>query len=139
MFQRKRRLKKERSKKRFKLLVFSLFIFLILVILAEYLYLVFPIGSPQFISPVAKNNSSKTAYIENYLQKEKIPFVSVTASSDASFIVTLLGGGEVILSSKKDFGSQISSLQLILSSLTIEGKKLKALDFRFDNPVVSFY
>jgi hypothetical protein len=50
----------------------------------------------------------------------------------------LIDNGEVILSSKKDIGSQLSSLQLMLARLTIEGKKLKVLDFRFDNPVVSF-
>ena len=60
------------------------------------------------------------------------------ASSDASLIVELENEGVVILSSKKDIRSQISSLQLILSRLTIEGKKLKILDFRYDNPVVSF-
>ena len=58
--------------------------------------------------------------------------------SDGSFAVTLQDGGEVILSSKKDIGSQLTSLQLVLSRLTIEGKKLKRLDFRFDNPVVEF-
>jgi len=52
--------------------------------------------------------------------------------------VELRDGGELILSSKKDLENQLSSLQLILSRLTIEGKKLKKLDFRYDNPVVSF-
>jgi hypothetical protein len=90
------------------------------------------------ISPLAKGKTSKLIILENQLAKKKINFVSTIASSDGSFIVKFNDGGEVILSSKKDIGSQLSSLQLILSSLTIEGKKLKVLDFRFDNPVVSF-
>jgi len=90
------------------------------------------------ISPLAKSKLSKVANLENEFEKIKVPFASITTSSNSSFTVKLLDGGEVILSSKKDIGSQLSSLQLILARLTIEGKKLKILDFRFDNTVVSF-
>ena len=135
---RRRRLKKEKSKYRIKT-IFILLIFLLLsVAIIEYLYLNFSFGRASFLSPIAKVNQSKVAVVENTLDKKKIPFLSTSYNLDNSFTVELRDGGEVILSSGKDLDSQLSSLQLILSRLTIEGKKLKKLDFRFDNPVVSF-
>ena len=134
----RRRLKKERSKYRATVLFIGLLFLSFLIIVSEYLYLNFSFGRITFISPIAKINQSKVAFLEGLLDKQKIAFLSVNLNPDDSFRVELRDGGEVILSSKKDLGSQLSSLQLILSRLTIEGKKLKILDFRFDNPVVSF-
>lgn len=138
MFRRKRQLKKEKLKNRALVLLFSLIGFLILILFAEYLYLHFSFEKTYFISPIAKTQYSKTIALENLLKIEDVSFSSVYSSQDTSFIVNLKNGGRVILSSKKDIKKQISSLQLILSRLTIEGKKLKVLDFRFDNPVVTF-
>lgn len=134
----KRRLKKEKSKYRIKILFLSLIFLFLAILLIEYLYLNFSFGRTTFISPIAKVNQSKVAIVEKALDNKKIPFLSANFNSDNSFTVELKDGGEVILSSDKDLGSQLSSLQLILSRLTIEGKKLKKLDFRFVNPVVSF-
>ncbi|MCL5970733.1 MAG: hypothetical protein M1450_04515 [Patescibacteria group bacterium] len=138
MFQRKRQLKKEKSKSRIKLAFISLLFLLLALLLTEYLYLNFSFGRNTYISPIAKEKKSKIITLEAELEKSNIPFKTVSASSDASLVVHLIDESVVILSSKKDIKSQISSLQLILSRLTIEGKKLKILDFRFDNPVVSF-
>lgn len=136
MFQ-KRRLKKERSKYRIRTLFILLFFLLSLILVVEYLSLNFSFGRTSFVSPIAKIKQSKVTFLENTLEKQKIAFFSVNLNSDSSFTVVLKEGGEVIFSSKKDLDNQLSSLQLILSRLTIEGKKLKKLDFRFDNPVVS--
>jgi hypothetical protein len=138
MFQRKRQLKKEKSKSRIKLVFISLAFLLLALLLFEFLYLNFSFGRNTYISPIAKEKKSKIITLEAELEKSNISFKTVSASSDASLVVHLINGSVVILSSKKDIKSQISSLQLILSRLTIEGKKLKSLDFRFDNPVVSF-
>jgi hypothetical protein len=136
MLLQRRLLKKEKLKVKIKLIFTICVILLITVIGLEFLY--FNFIKVSVISPLAKSKFSRQTNLENELAKKKIPFVSVTASSDGSFIVKLLDQGGVILSSKKDIGSQLSSLQLMLARLTIEGKKLKILDFRFDNPVVSF-
>jgi hypothetical protein len=136
MFRQRRLLKKEKLKVKIKLFFAVCVVFLIAVIGFEFIY--FNFANAPVISPLAKSKSSKLANLENQLSKAKIPFTSVSTSADGSFTIQLPEGGEVILSSKKDIGSQLSSLQLILSSLTIEGKRLKILDFRFDNPVVSF-
>lgn len=134
----RRRLKKERSKRRIRIFFISLLLLSLFIVAIEYLYLNFSFGRATFISPIAKINKSKLALLESSLDKKKIAFLSASLNLDNSFTVELKEGEEIILSSKKDLESQLSSLQLILSRLTIEGKKLKKLDFRFDNPVVSF-
>ena len=136
MFQQKRLLKKEKLKGKIRLVFFILAILLILVVGIEILY--FNFVKVTVISPLAKSKVSRLVTLENELSKNQITFSAASANQDGSYTVKLLAGGEVILSSKKDIGSQLSSLQLMLSRLTIEGKKLKTLDFRFDNPVVSF-
>jgi hypothetical protein len=136
MFQQKRLLKKEKIKVQIRLIFAILVILLIAIIGVEFLY--FSFAKISVISPLAKTRISKLNNLENTLSKNKISFSNAGVNQDGSFTIKLLEGGEVILSSKKDIGSQLSSLQLILSRLTIEGKKLKTLDFRFDNPVVTF-
>ena len=138
MFANKRLLKKEKiKKKRNILLLFFVTVFVIFVF-TELIYLNFSLGRAVYISPIAKDKTSQIALLENVLDTKGINFLSVNLENDGSFNVKLKDSGEVILSSKKDLKSQLSSLQLILSRLTIEGKKLKVLDFRYDRPVVSF-
>jgi hypothetical protein len=134
----RRKLKKERAKYRLKIIFIVLLFLSLIIVTAEYLYLNFSFGRAVFISPLAKINQSKVASLESALDKEKIAFLSVSQNLDGSFTVELKEGGVIILSAKKDLDSQLSSLQLILSRLTIEGKKLNKLDFRYNNPVVSF-
>lgn len=138
MLQRKRVLKKEQSKEKLKLIIILSFIFVVVIFLGEIIYFNFSFGRTSYLNPIAKNAVSNTAILEEKLRKANVNFITVSASSDSSLVVSLSGSGEVIFSSKKDIGSQISSLQLILTRLTIEGKSLKILDFRFDNPVISF-
>ena len=138
MFQRKRQLKKAREKNKIKFTLTALLILLIAFLLIEYVYLHFSFGKINYISPIVQGKASQDPLLESQLQKANVPFLAISLNSDGSSVVLLKDGGEVILSSKKDIKSQISSLQLILSRLTIEGKRLKILDFRFDNPVVSF-
>ena len=44
----------------------------------------------------------------------------------------------VVLSEKKPIDSQMSSLQLTIHQLTMEGKDYHSLDFRYDRPVISY-
>jgi hypothetical protein len=136
MLRQRRLLKKDKFKDRLKIVLVILVILLIVSIGLEYLYFNFVQGT--IISPLAKTKLSKLISLEDELANKHISFSSVVVNSDDSYVVNLIDNGEVILSSKKDIGSQLSSLQLMLARLTIEGKKLKVLDFRFDNPVVSF-
>lgn len=138
MFQQKRKLKKEKTQQRLKVAFIALVFLLSSLTLLEYLSVHFAFGKNTYLSPLAEKQSNNTNLLEGELFKANIKFDSIYSNSDGSTTVYLKDGGQVILSSKKDILLQISSLQLILSRLTIEGKKLKTLDFRFDNPVVSF-
>lgn len=133
------RVKKLKRKGKFFFIkvIFPILILLILSALLLYKLPAFTILNKPIISPLGQNKPSRASSLEVLLKKANVPFSSVTSSSD-SYIITLLGGGKVIVSSKKDLTLQISSLQLMLNRLTIEGKRIKSLDFRFDKAIINF-
>ena len=89
------------------------------------------------ISPLAKSES-QNANLEKLLLKANVPFAKIRTASDSSILIYLKDEQVVNLSERKNLESQISSLQLILYRLTIEGKKFKFLDLRFEKPVIVF-
>lgn len=128
---------KRKGKFFFIKVIFPILILLILSALLLYKLPAFTIFNKPIISPLGQNKPSRASSLEVLLKKANVPFSSVTSSSD-SYIITLLGGGKVIVSSKKDLTLQINSLQLMLNRLTIEGKRIKSLDFRFDKAIINF-
>jgi len=133
------RIKKLKRKSRF-LLIKIITPILILLVLISFLLYRFPTLSffkKPIISPLAKSKPHQDSNLESLLEREKIPFTSVIRSSDF-YMIVLPDGGQIFISSKKDLTSQISSLQLILNRLTIEGKRIKSLDFRFDKAIIKF-
>ena len=128
---------KRKGKFFFIKVIFPILILLILSALLLYKLPAFTIFNKPIISPLGQNKPSRASGLEVLLKKANVPFSSVTSSSD-SYIITLLGGGKVIMSSKKDLTLQINSLQLMLNRLTIEGKRIKSLDFRFDKAIINF-
>lgn len=118
------------------ILIFALFI--IPLVIAPILSLVFWIKKPAVISPVATNNQVLSTKIEKLLLDAHIAYTFVSRGLDSSYVVELLGGGQIILSSQKNIQRQISSLQAMLKELTIKGIRFKSIDFRFDKPVVIF-
>lgn len=95
-------------------------------------------GTTLFISPLPKdvknNTFQKSLAIE--INKVGLNYSSIVYSDDSSYVVTLKNGEMVIFSTGKSVVSQVSSLQLILKRLTIEGKSFKMLDLRFNKPVI---
>jgi cell division septal protein FtsQ len=98
---------------------------------------------PIFISPIALPFSASVSEEDKYisevekaLQDKKIFYSSVSKFSGAFYKIKLTDSGEVIISSQKDITKEISSLQYILSRLTMEGKQFSRLDLRFDKPVI---
>ncbi|OGH23465.1 MAG: hypothetical protein A2629_00260 [Candidatus Levybacteria bacterium RIFCSPHIGHO2_01_FULL_41_15] len=126
---------KRKGKIFLKILVFYLFAALFFGLLIMNLYR-FPFFSKDLISPLAKDQISGNKSIEEILRKENIPYSSVSVASDSSYLVDLRDGGQAIISKKKDIQEQINSLQLMLNRLTIEGKRIKTVDFRFDRPIL---
>lgn len=110
------------------------------------LYLYLKKKQVDYISPISSvplptlfNSSLATLKIvENLLYKNKIPFTSISQASGSAILIKMRDGEDVIFSDKKNIDSQISSLQLVLSRLTIEGKRFTSLDFRFDRPIIVF-
>lgn len=125
----------------FRELRFFLFAFLVTLIFLGVVSLVFFIFSSNhkiLLNPLSNRKNVFQNQVEETLGKSGINFTSVKTASDSSYLVTLDNGSEVILNRNKNLQNQISSLQLILSRLTIEGKRFKSLDFRYDKPVVLF-
>ena len=113
---------------------------LLLTILSFVIFLInsfFLFGKPLFISPMGKNNIDAKK-IEKILNDNNILFSQVLVLSDSSYEVIIPNNGQIKLSSKKDINRQIASLQRILRELTIEGKPFKSIDFRFEEPIISF-
>src|SRR4051812_29749422 len=97
-----------------------------------------------YVSPLSKIMPVDTSYkqdkdieaIKSGLAAQKIEISSVKQSG-SSYVIILKDKSQVIFSSQKDINSQISSLQFILSRLTMEGKLFTQLDLRFDKPVIT--
>jgi len=98
---------------------------------------------PLYISPLAKNfsvstvssNDKNLSLLKTNLSKIHIDYENITSSNEA-YLVKLKDKSQIIFSSQKNIGPQISSLQFILTRLTMEGKGFNELDFRFDKPVI---
>lgn len=137
MFVRKRRLRKEEKFWNIKNAIAFALLAVGLSLFSSFIYIHFFQNSGFYISPLLSIKAYSNEVFEDKLRGKNIEYKKITQEN--GFIkVSLKDDSEVFFSSKKDIGSQISSLQLTLSRLTIEGKKLKILDFRFDNPVISF-
>lgn len=130
-----KRQKKEASKNRLGLIL----VFIGLALISFSLIVaVFLVKDPLFVSPLSKDQTSINLKIEKILKEKKISYKSIITSPDLSFVIRLDKDHEVIIDSNKDIDSQLSSLQLILTQLKIEGKTFKRLDFRFQKPIISF-
>lgn len=138
MFQRKRRLAKENKNYSRKLFLGVTLLIAGLSILSAVVYYSLSLGQDSLLNPLSKERNSFETQIKSEVEKVSIKTDSVSLNSDGSVTAKLDSGGEVIFAKNKAINSQIASLQLLLSRLTIEGKKLKSLDFRFASPVVSF-
>jgi hypothetical protein len=74
--------------------------------------------------------------LEKLLKEQKISYTKISKAPDETYIITLNDDEEALVTFKKDIHQQISSLQFILSRLTMEGKQFTRLDLRFDKPVI---
>lgn len=135
MIKKKKSFKNRKSFKKNKILVFLIICTLFLV--GGLLYYEFFLYSSPLISPLAKNKITADQKLEDLLTQKNIDYTLIT-SNNSFYTISVKDNGEVIVSSTKDLKKQIDSLQLILGRLTIEGKRFKSLDLRFDKPVVSF-
>lgn len=131
--------RKLKRKNKWELLKIIPYFFLILIILLSIYFVMSFVVSKKIISPLSQRHFSfEGENVSGNLSKAGISFSSVKRSSDSLYVITLSDGGQVIITPAKNIKNQISSLQLMLSRLTIEGKRVKLIDFRYDRPVVRF-
>lgn len=80
--------------------------------------------------------------IEDELRKQGFRFDEVKRSSSSARIYTTITDKNdkitIVFSSERDIEWQVSSLQSILSRLTIEKKRPTLIDLRFNKPIVKF-
>lgn len=134
MFNAKTQRKKDKILKKIFLLLFLLTLLSFIILITNFDVIT---NRNSIISPLAKTQS-QNSNLESLLLKANIPFSNIQMATDSSYLVYLRDGGQINLSGKKKLDAQISSLQLILHRLTIEGKKFKSLDLRFEKPVIIF-
>src|SRR5579872_5165238 len=95
------------------------------------------------ISPLAKyvyevrDTSTEKATVTLLCQKYMIPCQNITVQSDGTIQFLLNNQTTVLLSGQKNLEEQLASLQKVASQLTIKGKTIKQIDFRFNNVTVT--
>jgi len=133
---------KKRKVRRTLILVSAAFVLLLVSSLGAgiYLYITnFKVISPlpaqlgSWLPTSSSDQSEKD--LTSLLRSRNIMYTAIARNAD-EFVITLNPKQQVILTREKNFAEQISSLQVILQQLTMEGREFRTLDLRFDKPVV---
>lgn len=110
-----------------------------LLFIATSLFLIkFFTHDPLFVSPLSQIHDSTDTSLVKELKKNKVEYQEIKTNNDLSYLIVLKENQEVIIDPKKDISLQLSSLQLIIAQLKIEGKAFSRLDFRYEKPVIVF-
>lgn len=141
MLETTRKHKKNKKKLIIRIILLAFFVMLS-VSIGIYLY-VLKIKRPLYISPLSPNftfNSSQSQNKTEESLKESIKDMHLdlenVAYQDGKYTITLKNKSRILLAGNKDIKQQLSSLQFILTRLTMEGKLFTQLDLRFDKPVI---
>jgi hypothetical protein len=135
----RRTVTKKEKRKAYKKRLGILLIFVgLLLVNFIFIYFAFLEKPKPIISPLSKNQTTSLKQIEIMLQKYKIEYISISTQKDLNYLVKLKNGAQIVLDPSKNIDQELSSLQLILSQLKIEGKTLKRLDFRYKKPIIVF-
>lgn len=81
---------------------------------------------------------SKENELRNFLEREKISFKKIEMPEDEYFKITLEDDSEIFISANRSLPRALSSLQYILSRLTMEGREFARLDLRYEKPIIVF-
>lgn len=97
-----------------------------------------PLVSEALSTLSKKTEDTSLEKLAEKLKKANIAFSDIAYATDSGVIVSLKTDNMLRFSKEKSYDKQISSLQLILGSLTIEGRQFLSLDFRFEKPLIVF-
>lgn len=89
------------------------------------------------IAGFSKGTGEDIDTVKAFCAHQDISCSSINQTSD-SIVITESNGSQIFLATNKDILRQLSSLQLTLNQLTIEGKQFKTLNFRFEKITISF-
>ena len=136
---------KRRTKKNINLILKTI---VVLALVFTSLFIAFKFILPFFPKIEIKSNQSIVVPLgQNFdfqklrekLSEKGINFDSIDVSSNSGVVIgKVTGGPKVYFASDKDVDWQVSSLQLIISRLTIDNKKPNLIDLRFDKPIVKY-
>lgn len=87
------------------------------------------------LAPIPKNDP--IIVLSELLAQKNIPIQSSPVATGSAVLVDILDNGQVFFSRTTDIPSQVDSLQIILTRLTIEGKQFKSIDFRYEKPIIT--
>lgn len=73
--------------------------------------------------------------IRSELESKKIDTEVIRVDPDLGIVVKLEDNGEIYLS-EENYPAELASLQVILKKLTMEGKRFKHLDLRYERPII---
>jgi cell division septal protein FtsQ len=118
--------------------VFCITLGFLFIIFRESSHLMTPLSLIKAQKAAVVESTQDTSVVKKALDAKKIEYDEINVSSEGAYMVRLKTGEDVILSSEKDLAKQLSSLQVIYSRLTMEGRGLRKLDLRYDKPVVVF-
>lgn len=136
------RLKKRRLRPYLSYLLFFFVVFMFVTsVLTLFVFRNTWFNKSKYVSPLSVLITSQKYDKSGDIRKELIGIgvspLSVVAT-DEGYLIKVKEGEKILFSKDIDIATQISSLQLVLSRLTIEGKRFSRLDFRFEKPVVTF-
>lgn len=143
MWSRKRVLKKERKQYAKKRILFVSFICAGIALFLGIIGFFVLSREPAFISPlpflrsigITSDDEIKSA-IEKFLKTNNITYSEINKAGGTTYEIVDAPAKAIYISSEKDLSKQLSSLQRIVSRLTMEGKKYTKLDLRYDKPVI---
>lgn len=103
----------------------------------------------QYVSPLSQAAQSmitatKGTSLDTLQQVEQTLNRNSISYSDAKMIdqntcqITIDNNQTVLFATDRQLAEQIASLQLIVSHLTMEGKRFSRLDLRYDKPIIVF-
>jgi hypothetical protein len=96
-----------------------------------------PFVQKVIIAPLPKQDPQRD--LENLLREKKIDIEAGPIASDSALLVELSSSKTlVVFAADKDLLLQVSSLQIVLNKLTIEGRKATKIDLRFKNPIMVY-
>lgn len=94
------------------------------------------VGKKEIVVPLPRNDPGGD--LERLLRQKHIAMKTLPVATNSSLLVQLPNETEVLFSPQKDLSIQVSSLQIIINKITIEGKSAKKIDLRFAQPIVVY-